>query len=75
MAAMAQNQRDLAHIRQELPNAQESTAAPPLVPSPREPNVGIPERYDGDSTTCNALLCNSSIIFALQPITFASEEA
>ena len=74
-AATAQNQRDLAHVRQELANAQVGAAAPPLVPSPCEPNVGIPERYDGDSTTCNAFLCNCSIILALQPLTFASEEA
>ena len=37
--------------------------------------MGIPECYDGDPTTCNAFLCNCSIIFALQPLTFASEEA
>ena len=37
--------------------------------------MGIPERYDGDPTTCNAFLCNCSIICALQPLTFPSEEA
>ena len=37
--------------------------------------MGIPERYDGKPSTCNAFLCNCSIIFALQPLTFASEEA
>ena len=37
--------------------------------------MGIPERYDGDPTTCNAFLCHCSIIFALQPLTFPSEEA
>ena len=37
--------------------------------------MGAPERYDGDPTTCNAFLCNFSIIFSLQPLTFASEEA
>ena len=37
--------------------------------------MGIPERYDGDPTTFNAFLCNCSIIYALQPLTFPSEEA
>uniref|UniRef100_A0A8C4DQ98 ribonuclease H n=1 Tax=Dicentrarchus labrax TaxID=13489 RepID=A0A8C4DQ98_DICLA len=63
--------------------ASASAAAPPPVsagvgaplPSPREPNVGAPERYDGDPVTCNAFLCNCSIIFSLQPLTFSSEEA
>ena len=60
-----------------------SASAPPPVsagvsaplPSLREPNVGAPERYDGDPATCNAFLCNCSILFALQPLTFSSEEA
>ena len=37
--------------------------------------MAIPERYDGDPTTFNAFLCNCSIIYALQPLTFPSEEA
>ena len=36
--------------------------------------MGAPERYDGNPTTCNAFLCNCSIIFSLQPLTFASKE-
>ena len=63
--------------------ASASAVAPPPVaagvgaplPSPREPNVGAPEHYDGDPVSCNAFLCNCSIIFSLQPLTFSSEEA
>ena len=45
------------------------------LPSLREPDVGAPERYEGDHVTCNAFLCNCYIIFSLQPLTFSSEEA
>ncbi|TWW77618.1 hypothetical protein D4764_12G0010080 [Takifugu flavidus] len=38
-----------------------------------EPRVGTPERYSGDSEGCNPFLTNYSILFALQPYTFASE--
>ena len=46
-------------------------ASPPLV-QPREPRVGI-QRYEGDPEGCS--LTNCSILFALQPCTFATEEA
>ena len=59
---------------------------PPVVPSPLvplpsfpgpapEPRVGAPERYAGDPEGYNAFITNCSILFALQPSTFASEEA
>ncbi|KAK9513191.1 hypothetical protein VZT92_026747 [Zoarces viviparus] len=40
-----------------------------------EPRVGEPERYAGDPEGCNTFLTNCSIMFALQPRTFASEDA
>ena len=40
-----------------------------------EARVGVPERYTGDPEGCNPFITNSSILFALQPYTFASEEA
>lgn len=46
----------------------------PLLDGP-EPCVGAPERYDGDPETCNAFLTNCSLLFALQPRTFATEAA
>ncbi|TWW81865.1 hypothetical protein D4764_01G0016800 [Takifugu flavidus] len=48
--------------------------APPPGTAP-EPRVGAPERYSGDPEGCNPFLTNSSILFALQPYTFASEAA
>ncbi|TWW76988.1 hypothetical protein D4764_12G0003780 [Takifugu flavidus] len=55
-------------------------APPPPVPAPPpgtapEPRVGTPERYSGDPEGCNPFLTNCSILFALQPYTFASEAA
>ena len=83
MDVTAQGQQDLIQLCQELANVQTgATPSPPApaatetpVPLPREPSVGVPERYDGDPTTCNAFLCNCTILFSLQPLTFASEEA
>ncbi|XP_068186426.1 uncharacterized protein [Antennarius striatus] len=52
--------------------------APTPVPassSTSEPRVGAPERYDGDPEGCNPFLTNCSILFALQPHTFATEGA
>eukprot|EP00064_Thunnus_orientalis_P017628 superscaffoldBa00003800_g17712 len=55
--------------------------APALAPAPLppmdapEPQVGIPERYEGDRETCGPFLTNSSLLFALQPRTFATEGA
>ena len=40
-----------------------------------EPRVGVPERYAGDAEGCRPFLTNCSILFALQPHTFASEDA
>ena len=83
MDVTAQGQQDLIRLCQELANVQTGAIpSPPApaatetpVPLPREPSVGVPERYDGDPTTCNAFLCNCTILFSLQPLTFASEEA
>ena len=49
-------------------------ASPPLGQL-REPPVGIQERYEGDPEGCSPFLTNCSILFALQPYTFATEEA
>lgn len=51
--------------------------APVLLPSTDapEPRVGTPERYDGDPETCGPFLTNCSLLFSLQPRTFASEQA
>ena len=59
------------------PSAVPSSATPPpVIPeSISEPRVGAPERYAGDPENCNPFLTNCSILFALQPHTFASEEA
>lgn len=40
-----------------------------------EPTGGVPERYGGDPEGCNPFIVNCSILFALQPQTFASERA
>ena len=37
--------------------------------------MGIQERYEGDPEGCSPFLTNCSILFALQPYTFATEEA
>lgn len=50
------------------------TPGPPSSTAP-EPRVGAPERYAGDPESCNPFLTNCSILFALQPHTFATEGA
>ncbi len=51
-------------------------AAAPLLPTDApEPWVGTPECYDGDPETCGPFLTNCSLLFSLQPRTFASEQA
>lgn len=52
-------------------------STPPTIPPPPacKPRVGTPERYAGDLETCNAFLTSCSILFALPPHTFASEQA
>lgn len=40
-----------------------------------EPRVGTPERYGGDAEGCAPFITNCSILFALQPQTFATERA
>ncbi len=37
--------------------------------------MGTPERYNGDRETCGPFLTNCSLLFALQPRTFATEPA
>lgn len=49
--------------------------APASVSPVSEPRVGAPERYAGEPENSNPFLANCSILFALQPHTFASEEA
>lgn len=64
-----------------VPSSGEPASAPAHVPAsslPRdapEPRVGTPERYDGDRETCGPFLTNCSLLFALQPRTFATEPA
>ncbi|KAF7645927.1 hypothetical protein LDENG_00196160 [Lucifuga dentata] len=54
-----------------------SPAATALAPSRivSEPQLGTPERYDGEPEWCNPFLTNCSILFALQPLTFSTKEA
>ncbi|KAI3370533.1 hypothetical protein L3Q82_025292 [Scortum barcoo] len=62
-----------------------AAASPPPAPAPvpapappgpvPEPRVGNPERYAGDPEGCNPFITNCSILYALQPQTFSSEEA
>jgi len=64
-------------------SASPAAPAPPVAPVPvpcppahaPEPLVGTPERYAGEPEGCNPFLTNCSILFALQPLTFSSEEA
>lgn len=55
--------------------------APPASPAPaapgstQEPRVGVPERYGGEPEGCSPFITNCSILFALQPHTFATEQA
>ncbi|KAF7655618.1 hypothetical protein LDENG_00053620 [Lucifuga dentata] len=58
-------------------SAAPSPAASALAPSRivSEPRVETPERYAGEPEGCDPFLSNCSILFALQPITFATEEA
>ncbi|KAK0132086.1 Retrotransposon-derived protein PEG10 [Merluccius polli] len=48
----------------------------PAYPGPvLEARVGVLECYAGDPEGCNPFITNCSILFALQPYTFATEEA
>ncbi|KAI3361596.1 hypothetical protein L3Q82_013736 [Scortum barcoo] len=47
-----------------------------LLPAPfLSPGWAIPERYAGDPEGCDPFIMNCSILYALQPQTFSSEEA
>ncbi len=54
---------------------------PPVPPAPltsatqREPRLPAPEAYNGEPNLCRAFLVKCSMFFALQPQTFATEEA
>ena len=78
-ALAAQVQQMAASMTQHAPPA--ATPAPPaLTPGPSssiatEPRVGAPERYAGDPEGCSPFLTNCSILFTLQPHTFATEGA
>ncbi|TWW58269.1 Retrovirus-related Pol polyprotein from transposon 17.6 [Takifugu flavidus] len=82
-SALEQALRSVASQVQQLVVSVSQPAAPappPPVPAPPpgtvpEPRVGTPERYSGDPEGCNPFLTNCSILFALQPYTFASEAA
>lgn len=41
----------------------------------REPSVPVPERYAGDPGSCNAFLLQASLVFELQPNSYASDRA
>ncbi len=82
LAALAEQMQQLSSLlsRQAAhpPAAASPALAPPPLPLPAdspEPRVGTPERYDGDPETCGAFLTNCSLLFSLQPRTFASEQA
>lgn len=55
--------------------AQPAPAVPASSAPPLEPWVGTPECYGGDPEGCNPFITNCSILFALQPHTFATERA
>ncbi|TWW79641.1 Retrotransposon-like protein 1 [Takifugu flavidus] len=56
-------------------------APPPPAPVPAlprmisEPRLGAPERYNGDPKLCRPFLTSCSLLFSLQPHTFATEGA
>ncbi len=82
LAALAEQMQQLSSLlsRQAAhpPAAASPALAPPPLPLPAdspEPRVGTPERYDGDPETCGPFLTNCSLLFSLQPRTFASEQA
>ncbi len=56
----------------------EAAQGGPVLPTPRhepEPRCNIPPPYDGDPKTCRAFLSQCSVVFALQPRTYAGEES
>ncbi|CAJ1081228.1 hypothetical protein LDENG_00284880 [Xyrichtys novacula] len=88
LAALAAQMQQLAAQLTQLPSSAgfaSSSEASPSAPAPvpasslpsdaPEPRVGTPERYDGDRETCGPFLTNCSLLFALQPRTFATEPA
>ncbi len=59
---------------------QDPPPAPGLVASaaanpPREPWVSPPERYDGNLGQCKTFLMQCGLVFALQPLTYATERS
>ena len=67
-----------AALTQAIPMAPAPAMTPPAPASPppmqlREPRVGIQEQYVGDPEDCSPYITNCSILFALQPYTFATE--
>lgn len=58
------------------PSTSPAAASPARVSvSDREPSVPFPERYSGDFGSCQAFLTQISLVFRLQPCSYASEEA
>ena len=82
LAALASQLQQITALLTQ-PAASTSPPAPVSVPVPApllpadapEPRVGTPERYDGDPETCGPFITNCSLLFSLQPRTFASEQA
>ena len=76
----SQVQQLAASIAQSVAASVPPAPTPPVaVPSfpglQPESRVGPPEQYTGDPEDCNPFITNCSILFALQPQTFASEQA
>lgn len=64
-----------AHLPQE-PVAAPAPDPPPIAaPISQEPKIPAPQRYDGKPGTCKGFLTQVSLIFELQPSSFASEKA
>lgn len=56
-----------------LSNPVVSSASPQPTPASREPCLPLPERFAGDSGTCQAFHSQCSLIFELQPSSFPSD--
>lgn len=73
----------LAVQMQQLTTTQLTAPVPAATPTPApslpgyapKPHVGIPEHYAGDPENCGPFLANCTLLFYLQPHTFATEDA
>lgn len=66
-----------AHMVQSSPppTTSEAPARPLAAPVFKEPMVPVPERYAGDFGCCQAFLTQVSLVFELQPQSYASDRA